>query len=282
MTNLLDALPVTRVNKDHGDGHTQVCERLPLVEVTWQAPKLAGSQERAAETSSASTSAASPIQRYVLEVHLRRIPGPRGGGTGTRAYTPRFPKVPPASCSCQLQCASQQTVRENVMSGGAISISGVLWRRLASGWIKCHGVRAGCRALLEWRACGIKLPSPADTFGGALQVKEDGWWLVLGSEATDELHAVKRISFGEHASTRLSYTADTAGSAGHQLHLVSGPLTMYPHACLAAFCSMLLEGCAPHPWASVQLVAVVPTRDGAFAEQPSLPLHAAWHRVSRT
>ena len=109
--NLLDAPSVACVTKDHGDGHTQVCERLPLVEVTWQAPKLAGSQERAAETSSASTSAASPAQRYVLEVHLRRIPGPRGGGTGTRAYTPRFPKVPPASRSCCLQCASQQTAR---------------------------------------------------------------------------------------------------------------------------------------------------------------------------
>ena len=110
-------------------------------------------------------------------------------------------------------------------------------------------------------------------------MKEDGWWLVLGSEATDELHAVKRISFGEHASTRLSYTADTAGSAGQQLHLVSAPLPMYPHAWLAAFCSLLIGGCAPHLEGSVQIVAVVPTRDGAFAEQPSLPLHAAWHKV---
>lgn len=61
-------------------------------------------------------------------------------------------------------------------------------------------------------------------------MKEDAWWLVLGSEATDELHAVKRISFGEHASTSLSYTADTARSAGHQLHLVSAPLPMCTHA----------------------------------------------------
>lgn len=103
MANLLGAPPVSCVTEAHGDGHMQVCERLPLVEVTWQAPKLAGSQQRAAETCLASTSAASPAQRYVLEVHLRRIPGPRGGGTGTRAYTPRFPKVPlphaPAVCS---------------------------------------------------------------------------------------------------------------------------------------------------------------------------------------
>ena len=55
-----------------------------------------------------------------------------------------------------------------------------------------------------------------------MQVKEDGWWLVLGNDDTQELHAIKRISFGDHASTRLSYSAaDASAASSHQLHLVS-------------------------------------------------------------
>ena len=55
-----------------------------------------------------------------------------------------------------------------------------------------------------------------------LQVKEDGWWLVLGDEATQELHAIKRTSFGAHATARLSYAAaDAAVATSYQLHLVS-------------------------------------------------------------
>ena len=74
----------------------QVCERLPLVEVTWQAPRAAGGQEGGAPEDGASAGAA---QRYVLEVHLRRRSGPRGAA-GSRAYTPRFPKVSPCLCTC--------------------------------------------------------------------------------------------------------------------------------------------------------------------------------------
>ena len=52
-------------------------------------------------------------------------------------------------------------------------------------------------------------------------MKEDGWWLVLGNDASQELHAIKRMSFGEHASARLSYAAASAEEAtSHQLHLV--------------------------------------------------------------
>ena len=61
-----------------------------MVEVTWQAPRLASGKERKADDEASAGSE----QRYVLEVHLRRLPGPRGGTT-TRAYTPRFPKVHP-------------------------------------------------------------------------------------------------------------------------------------------------------------------------------------------
>ena len=53
-------------------------------------------------------------------------------------------------------------------------------------------------------------------------MKEDGWWLVLGDESTQELYAIKRISFGERASARLNYSAATADEAANlQLQLVS-------------------------------------------------------------
>ena len=53
-------------------------------------------------------------------------------------------------------------------------------------------------------------------------MKEDGWWLVLGDEARQELYAIKRTSFGERASARLSYTAASADEAANlQLQLVS-------------------------------------------------------------
>ena len=52
-------------------------------------------------------------------------------------------------------------------------------------------------------------------------MKEDGWWLVLGDEATQELYAIKRTSFGERATARLSYTAASADEATNlQLQLV--------------------------------------------------------------
>ena len=41
------------------------------------------------------------------------------------------------------------------------------------------------------------MPDPAH-----VQVKEEGWWLLVGSVDSGELLAIKRISFGHHASTR--------------------------------------------------------------------------------
>ena len=66
------------------------------MEVTWQAPRAAGGRESGAPEDEAS--AAGTRQRYVLEVHLRRRSGPRGAAS-SRAYTPRFPKVDPCSCT---------------------------------------------------------------------------------------------------------------------------------------------------------------------------------------
>ena len=77
----------------------QVCERLPLVEVTWRPPRLASAREGQAQAGSEGTEGCegSPAQLYTLEVHLRRLRRPRGG-TNTRAYTPRFPKVGSTDC----------------------------------------------------------------------------------------------------------------------------------------------------------------------------------------
>lgn len=37
------------------------------------------------------------------------------------------------------------------------------------------------------------------------QVKEEGWWLVLGDVDTHELLALKRISFADHTTARLTF-----------------------------------------------------------------------------
>ena len=55
------------------------------------------------------------------------------------------------------------------------------------------------------------------------QVKEEGWWLVLGDAASQELHAVKRLSFAERTVARLVVPARTAAGSpvkGVTLHLV--------------------------------------------------------------
>jgi hypothetical protein len=57
-----------------------------------------------------------------------------------------------------------------------------------------------------------------------LQVKEEGWWLVVGDATTQELHAIKRMSFGDRATARLTFRAPfSSGSdpfSGLQLYLV--------------------------------------------------------------
>ena len=55
------------------------------------------------------------------------------------------------------------------------------------------------------------------------QVKEEGWWLVLGDVASQELHAIKRLSFAERTTARLEFPAHTSAGApvtSVVLHLV--------------------------------------------------------------
>ncbi|KAK9814715.1 hypothetical protein WJX72_010327 [[Myrmecia] bisecta] len=121
----------------------KVCERLPLVEVSWQQPRL---QAQHAQHHEAGTGEAGAAQ-YVVDVQLRRLAGKRSGAGPARVYAPRFPKV-----------------------------------------------------------------------------KEEGWWLVVGDARTRELHALKRLSFGERAAAHLTFpAADGAGRplTGISLFLVS-------------------------------------------------------------
>ena len=44
------------------------------------------------------------------------------------------------------------------------------------------------------------------------KIKQEGWWVVLGDRETDELLALRRVSFGSEARTRLTY--ETRARAG--------------------------------------------------------------------
>ena len=53
-----------------------------------------------------------------------------------------------------------------------------------------------------------------------LQVKEEGWWVVLGNPESDELYALKRISFGSQTSFSLSIQASSPELQALRLYLM--------------------------------------------------------------
>lgn len=55
---------------------------------------------------------------------------------------------------------------------------------------------------------------------GRLQVKEEGWWIILGDVEQDELYALKRISFGPKTRCSLSFQADPAAARRVTLFLI--------------------------------------------------------------
>ena len=44
------------------------------------------------------------------------------------------------------------------------------------------------------------------------KLKEEGWWLVVGDRTTRELHALRRVSFGDATETKLEFETDDPGA----------------------------------------------------------------------
>lgn len=44
-------------------------------------------------------------------------------------------------------------------------------------------------------------------------MKEEGWWLLLGDPRTDQLLALKRLSFGATAHAKLQFPGEGLGSS---------------------------------------------------------------------
>jgi activating signal cointegrator complex subunit 3 len=85
-----------------------VCERLPVVGLSWQAPKLvqrAQPDDAGDAIGSASQAGGSNSSSYSLEVELQRLGG-KGGSRQSppRAYAPRYPKASPQMLCCAMPC----------------------------------------------------------------------------------------------------------------------------------------------------------------------------------
>ncbi|KAK9868384.1 hypothetical protein WJX84_004044 [Apatococcus fuscideae] len=109
----------------------QVCERLPVMDIHWNAPTQASTAGRDGDDG-----AVEEAETWDVEIHIRRQG--RRRGTAASVYAPRFPKV-----------------------------------------------------------------------------KEEGWWLVLGDPDTQELFALKRISFTGNSTARLQFPG--VNGAGRRL-----------------------------------------------------------------
>lgn len=81
-----------------------------------------------------------------------------------------------------------------------------------------------------------------------MQVKEEGWWLLLGDAGEHEVLAIKRMSFSERGTARLSFPRDGSPS-GVRLHLISDSylglhqehwVSLDGSACPTGACSYLL------------------------------------------
>jgi activating signal cointegrator complex subunit 3 len=53
------------------------------------------------------------------------------------------------------------------------------------------------------------------------QVKDEGWWLVIGNPQTRELYALKRVSFLDHLNSTLVLPESVIPHQPMKLHLVS-------------------------------------------------------------
>jgi activating signal cointegrator complex subunit 3 len=58
------------------------------------------------------------------------------------------------------------------------------------------------------------------------KIKQEGWWVVLGDREQNELHALRRVSFGDETKVRLTYeqspsSGGSFGTPSFVLYLVS-------------------------------------------------------------
>ena len=91
-----------------------VCGRLPLVDVRWQQPRPAPAKADADDEGEAE-------EAMLLSVELRRLPKVGGGrgGSQTRVYAPRFPKV---GCSPAVLHSAASNRLELIVSGLTIAL----------------------------------------------------------------------------------------------------------------------------------------------------------------
>ena len=77
----------------------QVCERLPVMDIHWNAPTQASTAGRDGDDG-----AVEEAETWDVEIHIRRQG--RRGGTAASVYAPRFPKVRSSWGLCALSCLS--------------------------------------------------------------------------------------------------------------------------------------------------------------------------------
>lgn len=187
-----------------------VCERLPVVGLSWQPAQLAQQRQGQAEGGAGATS-------YTLEVELQRLAG-KGGGRQTppRVYAPRFPKARGAPVLLRLACCELSACLHLLRASGRCKLASLKPATLQARSPQrppLHGTgRTGahlpsrvpapalwlCRAA-HCRQQAWRCPAPR------VQVKEEGWWLVAGDTSRGSLFALKRVSFGQRTTTRYGH-----------------------------------------------------------------------------
>lgn len=103
-----------------------VCERLPVVGVSWQPPALV--QRAAGDEASSRGGGGDSTTSYSIEVELLRLAG-KGGSRQSppRVYAPRFPKVGWLACCVP---ASGQQMRSGCLGCARLASAGHAWPQL--------------------------------------------------------------------------------------------------------------------------------------------------------